>query len=127
MESLQQSLTKIFLQVDDTRPCLEANFVMGVSSISNLDIILTSRGSSPKDAIMSSNFKSAYSELNNNLDKDAARRTPVSNAKLFQFFHIQASIFQRLTCMDHFRHFVSKSMLGLPFFWCYLDRNEVRK
>ena len=85
MESSQQSLTKVFLQVDDTRPCLEANFVMGVSSIANLDI-LTSRGSSPKDAIMSSNFKSPYSELNNNLDKDVARRTPVSSAKVIPVF-----------------------------------------
>ena len=81
MKSLQRSLTKVFLQLDDTRPCLEANFVMGVPSISNLDI-LTSRGSSPKDAIMSSDFKSAYSELNNNLDIDVARRTPVSSAKI---------------------------------------------
>ena len=84
METLQQSLTKVFLQVDDTRPCFEANFVMGVSSISNLDI-LTSRGSSPKDATISLNFKSAYSELNNNLDTDAARRTPVSSNKIIRF------------------------------------------
>ena len=92
MKSLQRSLTKVFLQVDDTRPCLEANFVMGVSSISNLDI-LTSRGSSPKDAMMSSNFKSAYSELNNNLDTDVARRTPVSSAKIIPVF-MQVSFFK---------------------------------
>ena len=117
-------MTKVFLQVDDTRPCLEANFVMGVPIISNLDI-LTSRGSSLKDAIMSSNFKSAYSELNNNLDTDVARRTPVSSAKIIPVF-IQASSFKDLTCMDHFRHFSSKTMLGSPFFWCYLDKNEAR-
>jgi hypothetical protein len=124
MESPQRSLTKVFLQVDDTRPCFEANFVMGVSSISNLDI-LTSRGSSPKDEIMSSNFKSAYSELNNNLDTDVARRTPVSSAKIIPLF-IRVYFFQRLTCMDHFRHFGSKTMLGFPFFWFYLVKNQAR-
>ena len=79
--SLQRTLTKVFLQVDDARPCLEANFVMGVSSISTLDI-LTRRGSSPKDVTMSSNFKSAYPEPNNKLDIVAACKVPVSNAKI---------------------------------------------
>jgi hypothetical protein len=124
MESLQQSLTKVLLQLDDTRPCLEANFVMGVPSISNLDI-LTSRGSSPKDEIISSDFKSAYSELNNNLDTDVARRTPVSSEKIIPLF-TQVNLSKRLTCMDHFCHFGGKTMLGSPFFWCYLDKNEDR-
>lgn len=124
MEILQRSLTKAFLQLDDTRRCLEANFVMGMPSISNFDI-LTSRGSSPRDAIMSSDFKSAYSEPNNNLDMNVARRTPVSSEQNYSSLYT-SKFFQRLTCMDHFRHLGSKTMLGFPFFRFYLDKNEAR-
>jgi hypothetical protein len=120
--SLQRTLTKVFLQVDDARPCLEANFVMGVSSISALDI-LTRRGSSPKDVTMSSNFKSAYPEPNNNLDIVAACKVPVSNAKII-FQSSYKRVFQRQTRMDQFRHFGGKTVLRSPFFWCCLHKSE---
>lgn len=105
---------EIFLQVDDTRPCLETNFVMGVSSISNLDM-LTSRGSSPKDATMSSNFKSAYSELNNNLDTDVARRTPVSSAKIIPVF-IYKQVFPKTNLYGPFPSLRQQDDVGLSVF-----------